>query len=960
MLEAAFIHVIKNMFAFFSLRSIRGRFLITALSFIVYLLIMASVAQYMVGKTAFESIENSKQHRDVKQYIQRITDKISKLNLLLQRFLISPSDAVGKEIYDATSTISGALETMLAFQWIRHNHAEQAAARNIGLLFGRLSAEIKRLLEVRDNPRLLFPASSTLENIMLPANSSFILQLELAISEAEELKQGAIRVKLEDLRFTWVRMIGAFRVYIAARFGIFPALENTPRDAQRLNIETYAAHINSLLSSLRKDYDQLGFQQQHSLDEMQIQFQHWKLGFTEAAKLYNSNNWRRDIPMLNEISNPLFLKIWSNIQFIEENIDKSAENDLENLSTTSSLLSMFFWAIAAIGISLTIFGIFFFDTFIRKPLSYVSHALNAQANGTVIAATMEGSTTETRYLFSAFEHMQHEVNKRQQRLQAILDYAAEGIFTLDSQGVIESANKAMQRLFGYDENYLHGRSIDTLIIDFPRRFLSADSKANDLGNEVELTAQQHSGQCIPVAVVLSEFTLQGRQMYIGLVADISERRAFIKHLQYVAEHDGLTHLKNRTYFQQRLQATIAATQQQQNHALLYVDLDNFNYINDTLSHAAGDTLLQDVVANMQEVVPADALLARFGGDEFTILFRTQDAPGAQQVAEGIRAAIASRNFYPQGRQISLTCSIGAVFIDQSIIDSESALSKADLACHVAKRQGRNRVHLFNTQNQTDVSSMENDMSWSRTIKMALQENRFLLALQPIIDIGTRRVHSYEVLIRLLDEKGHVLLPGGFLPVAERYGLATDIDKWVIQHALRALGDLHMRHKKCRFNLNLSGQTITDYAVVDIIRQTLHDNSLDPSWITFEVTETIAIENMQAAQKILCQIQNLGCSTALDDFGVGMSSFAYLQDLPVNTVKIDGRFIQDIAENEVNRALVRAMTDVAHALHKVTVAEFVQNERSMQLLELIGVDYAQGFYLGKPELVKDIVILDEAV
>jgi EAL domain-containing protein (putative c-di-GMP-specific phosphodiesterase class I) len=296
------------------------------------------------------------------------------------------------------------------------------------------------------------------------------------------------------------------------------------------------------------------------------------------------------------------------------------------------------------------------------------------------------------------------------------------------------------------------------------------------------------------------------------------------------------------------------------------------------------------------------------------------------------------------------CSIGVATITADSRSPQEVLSRADFACHQAKRAGRNRVHVFEEKDEANVAAMSLDMGWSRRIKDAIEHNQFVLVAQPIVDTRSKQATAYEVLLRLRDERGELIMPNGFLPSAERFGLATQVDRWVIVHAIRTLATLIPETPGLRFSINLSGQTLSEPDICDLIIAELRRTKLDPSALTFEVTETVAIANMLLAETFLGKLKTIGCSTALDDFGSGMSSFAYLRELPVDYVKIDGRFVRNMAINTVDQAMVRAMNDIAHALGKRTIAEFVENEECFHLLCEYGVDYAQGMYLGRPELI----------
>jgi diguanylate cyclase (GGDEF)-like protein len=452
-----------------------------------------------------------------------------------------------------------------------------------------------------------------------------------------------------------------------------------------------------------------------------------------------------------------------------------------------------------------------------------------------------------------------------------------------------------------------------------------------------------------MALKITEMTLEGRPLYIGLVADISERKALVEHLKKMAEHDGLTGLYNRSYFQTELERVVERVRRTGKPcALLYIDLDNFKYVNDTLGHAAGDRLLIEVAGLLHRRARKSDLIARFGGDEFTILLQDVDGDQAGQAAESFRRQLADYRFRQGGEQITIGCSIGVALIGPQTRSAEEVLSQADLACHLAKRSGRNRVHRYQSTDAENSASMSLDMGWSRRIREAIEQGRFVLACQPIVATATREIEFYEVLIRMLDDKDGYIMPSGFLPTAERFGLSVDIDRWVIVNAIETLATLRQRCPGLRFSINLSAQTLGQPGVAELVQERLEATGLDPAALMFEVTETVAIADMAAAERLLARLQDLGCRTALDDFGSGMASFAYLRDLPVDFVKIDGRFVKNLAKSPVDQAMVKAMNEIAHALGKRTIAEFVEDEESFQCLQRLGVDYAQGYHLGRPD------------
>lgn len=556
-----------------------------------------------------------------------------------------------------------------------------------------------------------------------------------------------------------------------------------------------------------------------------------------------------------------------------------------------------------------------------------------------------------------------KIRSVKQRLETILNNAAEGIITFDNDGYIDSINVAGEKLFGYDADEMTGQMISSLLscehdgADKGVQLSSNDTFRDKLeaciGREGEIYGHLKDGSIRSLSLKLSRMVIEGKEMYTGLVADISERKAMLEHFKNLAEHDGLTGLHNRNYFQHELETMVKRIHRADipQCAVMYIDLDNFKYVNDTLGHAAGDRLLIQISEILSKRARETDILARFGGDEFTVLLFNVSYNTAIKIADSFREQLAEFIFKEGGDQVDVGCSIGVSLINSRTDSADEALSQADFACHQAKHGGRNRVRMFNPEDQVGVSTMSQDMSWSRRIKTAIENGNFVLACQPIVSTADGEISNFEVLVRMLDEQSNIIMPGGFLPSAERFGLVVDIDKWVIINAINTLAKQRTRQNNLCYAINLSAQTLTHPGICELIKDKLAEVSLDPGALTFEITETAAISDMNAAETLLSNLRSMGCKTALDDFGTGLSSFAYLKDLPIDVVKIDGRFVKNIADNNLDLAMVRAMNDIVHAMDKKTVAEFVESKRCFDMLKSYGIDYGQGYYLGRPLITR---------
>ena len=602
---------------------------------------------------------------------------------------------------------------------------------------------------------------------------------------------------------------------------------------------------------------------------------------------------------------------------------------------------------------------------LSKPIRTLQQASRQIASGHMDhALNVESNITEISGLGNDLELMRRELVERNRQIAAsearyvaILDNAAEGIVTFDRRGVIRSFNRSAEHLFGYEESEIVGREITLLMPLLSRaegrleHFMSVEI-AELIGHEGEVVGRRKNGEDFHMALKISEVVIEDLQMYTALADDISERKAMMQHLKSMAEHDGLTGLYNRSYFQESLERLVELTKRScQTSALFYIDLDHFKYVNDTMGHGAGDRLLKEISTILGKRARKSDLIARLGGDEFTVLLYNIPEDQVSGSAESFRKALADYPFKHGAEQVDIGCSIGVALITEQTESAAETLSHADIACHLAKRGGRNRVHVFSKTDEADVAAMSVHMGWSRRIREAVERSSFALACQPIVTTHSGAIESHEVLIRMLDGHNNLIMPGAFLPSAERFGLAVEIDRWVIVHAIETLIEQRKKQPGMRYSINLSGQTLSDRSVCDLIVETLQASRLDPAALTFEVTETVAIADMSLAVEFLSNLKRIGCKTSLDDFGSGMSSFAYLRDLPVDFVKIDGRFVRNMASNRVDQAMVRAMSEIAHALGKQTIAEFVEDEQTMEMLRAYGIDYAQGYHLGKPEVVR---------
>ncbi len=437
------------------------------------------------------------------------------------------------------------------------------------------------------------------------------------------------------------------------------------------------------------------------------------------------------------------------------------------------------------------------------------------------------------------------------------------------------------------------------------------------------------------------------------VEDITEARALSQQLRFQAAHDALTGLVNRREFETRLERALQSAEGGRcEHALCYLDLDQFKIINDTCGHVAGDELLRRLGRVLAQQVRKQDTLARLGGDEFGVLLENCSMHVAERVANALRRTIEDFRFVWEKQVFAIGVSIGVVPIQGFGQTVSSILSAADAACYAAKDRGRNRIHIYH-EGDAELARRHGEMRWVARIQAALEENRFELARQPIVSLSAAAgedVH-YELLLRMRDEEGNIVLPEAFLPAAERYNLSVKLDRWVVREAFRLL-TRDPRHLEDLYlcSINLSGVSLADEDFLIFVTTEIASTGLPPAKVCFEITETAAIANLSGATRFMDVLRRIGCRFALDDFGSGLSSFAYLKSLPVDFLKIDGVFVKDIVDDPIHRELVRSINEIGHVMGKRTIAEFVESEEILTALGEIGVDYVQGFQLGKPELL----------
>lgn len=548
-----------------------------------------------------------------------------------------------------------------------------------------------------------------------------------------------------------------------------------------------------------------------------------------------------------------------------------------------------------------------------------------------------------------------------------LDSLGEGIITTDVSGRIDYLNQAGEQLIGVSAVDALGKSITDIIqlLDESDRRSLGDPVRHCLTTQSKVTVGRRGlmisrGGGEERSVELTVTPLKGQKGdLVGtviVVRDVSELRGITKQMSYQASHDALTGLVNRREFERRLEEALAtAHTNEARHVLCYLDLDRFKAVNDTCGHMAGDGMLREVAALIKETVRDSDTVARLGGDEFGLLLVGCPLEKARQIADDVVRKISDYRFVWKDKIFNIGISVGLIEISRESGAPDEVMSAADSACYVAKKHG-NHVHVYSARDEA-VARHRGEIQWLQRLQAALKDNRFELMAQPIIASSSLSSGpALEVLLRLQDDT----VPGGispaeFLRAAERYRLMSDVDKWVVQTSLTALGRGGIRLPSNRsLSLNLSGQTLGDPQFLEFVVDVLDRTGVAPSQLCFEVTENSVITNIEHAQRFIGVLHGMGCQFALDDFGRGLSSFGNLKNLQLDYLKIDGTFIRNLAIDSVNQAMVAAMIKLARTLNFQVIAEQVEDAGALDAAKKMGVDFLQGYYLGRPQPLARVI------
>jgi diguanylate cyclase (GGDEF)-like protein/PAS domain S-box-containing protein len=567
------------------------------------------------------------------------------------------------------------------------------------------------------------------------------------------------------------------------------------------------------------------------------------------------------------------------------------------------------------------------------------------------------------------KHAEEALYREKERAQVTLASIGDGVIRTDPSGKIDYLNPVAERLTGWKTEEAVGRAVPEVfqVVDEITRKPLADPMARCLA---EGRVLESPGHAVLVSREGKEYSVRdsvapiydrsGAVLGAVLVfKDVTQLRGMEREMIYLASHDALTGLINRRELEARLKRAIrGARAERRQHALLYLDLDEFKVVNDTCGHLVGDEMLKQITALLRSRVRRSDVLARLGGDEFGVLLEDCPLDQARLIAEEMRRTVREFRFCWREQIFEVGVSIGLVPIDANSGDLAQVLSAADAACYVAKDGGRNRVHEYEPDD-TLVAERYGEMQWIHRIHRSFDDKRFRLFYQLIQPLGGEAGTGdllCEVLIRMLGSDGKIIEPSAFIAAAERYHLIGSVDRWVVKTAFAALAEARRREqaRPILFAINLSGQSIGEESFHGFVVEELEKSQIDARRICFEITETAAISKLDSAIRFISVLKDKGCRFILDDFGSGLSSFAYLRDLQVDYLKIDGEFVQNMLEDRVKRAMVESINQIGHVMGLRTIAEWVESRQTFDALKELGVDYAQGYWLCRPQpLVHDV-------
>jgi diguanylate cyclase (GGDEF)-like protein len=829
------------------LDSYRNRYLTLALLLTVSLILTAAFGYLQFQRTSYTQIDKISARAQTSMLLADVLAEINSMQKLLQDIVIDPDKHALRELAGQMNKLSLALEQL-------HEMAGPGVGEGSRGLIGEMRNDLVELqrssneiVSIRINDARWFPATSIMEDRLLPNFiSSMTLLSEIAAELEEDFSVEASRDPLllvYEIRMGWVRMTAELRLYIANRFGVFSANNETGMDARNDNIETYIATLGDDITRLQEygAEGRLGLLGEEMLPELEANYQRWANAKDDLFDALTRDDWRMDLVVLRQDIYPIIERLQQRISSLQLDLDVQSASDITRLTDTARWLAFVLLAITGAIILITFAGYMSFNRLVLRPISKTTHALKKEASGESVNLSEITMLRETRELADAFHQMQRQVRNRQDRLD------------------------------------------------------------------------------------------------------------------HLAHHDLLTQLPNRVLFNRRLEQAIQdANHSGQNVALMFLDLDRFKQINDTLGHGVGDLLLREVSMRLSEVISRDdATIARFGGDEFTIIVeRIDDAQQVTDIAERILTAFSTK-FLLGDHELHVSTSIGIALAPMDVLHASDLLRAADTAMYEAKQHGRNQYR-FHSEEMSRLA--ENQMVMEKELRHAVERSEFEVHYQPIVSTRSKRLVGFESLLRWNHPEQGLLAPNSFLDVLEDSGLITAVTDWLLDQTVVMQEQLLQSGKKDIYlSINLTARLLNDDAFANAMEHRLKDGSLLPETLVIELTEDALTGYVDKADLFLRKVKKLGVRLALDDFGTGQSSLEHLRRFSFDIVKIDRSFVSDISRDPDDASLVDAVIKIGHSFDMTIVAEGVETAEQLNYIAERQCDYLQGYLISRPLPVDEALV-----
>ncbi|MFK7794890.1 MAG: EAL domain-containing protein [Gammaproteobacteria bacterium] len=552
-----------------------------------------------------------------------------------------------------------------------------------------------------------------------------------------------------------------------------------------------------------------------------------------------------------------------------------------------------------------------------------------------------------------------ELLEEQTRNKLTLELLKEGVIITDNSLDVIHMNPVAESLTGWPTFEAEGHNIKEIIrlidsdkrerFEIPGQTAIQENRTIQVSQNLLLVNNHNDERAIEITIA-PHFPVENHAHgAVIIIKDLSETKRLTSEIQHRASHDSLTGLLNRQEFEYQLEKSIAsAAMHDVQHVLCYIDVNQFKIINAQAGHTAGDYILKEVAHFLRSKIRSIDYIGRLGGDEFSVLLVNYSIDNAKRTAQALIDEFQHHRFTWEGQTFELGLSFGIVPVTKESPEPAQMLTRAELTCYSAKERGRNQLHVYQVDDD-ELTRKHAEILRAAGITGALKEDRFMLYCQPIVSLslGNRSIQHYELLLRLNDANGNIIMPGSFIPAAERYGLMPNVDRWVIHTALHSYHETFGEKSGVHIAINLSGNSLNDDKLLPFIKDELASSEVDPQHVCFEITETAAINNLTQASHLIKELKSIGCCFALDDFGSGLSSFTYLKNLPVDYLKIDGSFVTDMSNDTIDYAMVEAINQMGHVMGIGTIAECAESEEVVEQLRKLGVDFAQGYAMGSP-------------